>query len=93
VLEGRHRLSFLLEASLEAWVLGDVFVHDFDDDVAIEIRLPGEVDFTHPAFAQGADDTVTVEKDFSLQEILRACQSQAASRRWSKGSLRGATAT
>ena len=58
VVEAGHEQRFALEALAEARVGGDVVVHDFDDDLAAEVGLPGEVDAAHPPLAEEPLDLV-----------------------------------
>src|SRR5687767_2728831 len=58
VIEGRDRAGLLLEAPRPLAIEGEVGGQDFEGDAAAEPPVRGEVDGSHPADADGAENDV-----------------------------------
>ena len=63
VLEPCRHVGFAFEALAELGVGGDVLVHHLDHDLARQLRITGQVDLAHAAFAQNADGFVAAQKN------------------------------
>ncbi len=66
----------LFESGAKIGIAGDVTGQDLDGDGAIEARVAGFVDLTHPARAQGADDLIRAET--GAGEKCQRCPPSAA---------------
>jgi len=58
VVQRCQELRFPLEASEPLFVTGELFGQDFDGDVALQLRIDGTVDLTHPTNPDGLGDLV-----------------------------------
>src|SRR5437868_6742258 len=73
MLKASHQQHFTLESLAEFRIVGDVLVHDLDDDLASEVDLFGEIDASHAAFAEEFDSLVTSKKSSAGHGIIHWC--------------------
>ena len=61
MIEGRQRVGFAREPPEALGVVGENLRQDFDRDIAIELRIPGPIDFAHSSRADLAEDFVDAQ--------------------------------
>lgn len=60
MVQRREHASLTLEARDAVLVVGECFGKQFDGDAAMQLRVFGQIHFTHPACAQMTNDFVTL---------------------------------
>ena len=61
MVKASHQAHLTLEALAEAWLGGELVVHDLDDDLPIHVELPAEVNAAHAALAEQLNGLVTTQ--------------------------------
>ena len=65
MIKSRNRLRFSLETLSDFGISFHVFVQNFHGNATAKLLVDGEVDVSHPTFADEIDDAVTVTEKFA----------------------------
>ena len=64
MIKGGNRLRFSLESLSDFRISFHVFVQNFHGNATAKLLVDGDVDVSHPTFADEIDDAVTVTEKF-----------------------------